>query len=83
MRSAARSGLFAAGAAASSFQRATNTLVSCCPGGVARFDENASHWPSGENIGKPSKPSAVVIRSRFAPVTSTAQTSNSRGLGAP
>lgn len=30
--------------------------VSWLPGASARFDENASHWPSGENIGKPSKP---------------------------
>ena len=42
----------------SSTQRATKTFVSCLPLGVARFDENASVLPSGENIGKPSKPGA-------------------------
>jgi hypothetical protein len=60
-----------------------NTFVSCLPGAVARFDANTSRLPSGENSGKPSNPGAYVIRSRFAPVTSTAQRSNSRPRGSP
>ena len=42
------------------------TLVS--PSDFAlRFDANTRRFPSGENIGKPSKVSLNVMRSRFVP----------------
>src|SRR5687768_18575606 len=66
-----------------SSQRATNTLVSCAPGAVARFDEKASSLPSGEKIGKPSKPGLCVMRSKSVPSTLTAYKSNSRPFGSP
>jgi hypothetical protein len=78
MRSAAVS---RAAPCAASSQRATKTSVSREPFGKERLDAKASQRPSGENIGKPSKPGAVVIRSRCVPSTSTIQRSNSPLLG--
>ena len=75
--------LLAAAASGASTQRATNTFVSLLPFSVARFDEKARCLPSGENIGKPSKPGAAVMRSRPEPSTLIDQMSNSRPFGSP
>ncbi len=70
--------------AGASIQSARNRSVSPASATVGcRFDAKTSFEPSGENIGKPSKPPVYVMRSRFEPSVSTAHRSNSRPFGSP